>query len=161
MSSIIIERIEQVNQVMPLIGSSATFSVGPTNRLYINYKVHHLLANLRSDRRWFGRKIDRFLGMGGTQENYICQLVNFIHDKPRMPIICLDYWGSLGIDPHNKATELLLTFGYEDVTKVCCISCKKYPSEGIDWYAFGRKVGPCCHKPACYQPQPSGKKPSK
>lgn len=148
---LIAERVEQANGVISIFEPSVKLTV-QNNRLYFNHRDYKAPANLRSDHRWFENdKIHHMIS--GTTENFICQLVNWVKDNPRLPLRCLEYWNSLGIDKQGNTTFFLNRWGYEDTSKVCCVTCKVYPIQSIDWYAFDGVVGPCCRKRECYQPQ--------
>lgn len=108
----------------------------------------HRVARLSRARNWFAsRTIPRLLGLGGTDEQTLCQLILWYRGLPRLPARVLGHWQ----ERHSDFLPALLNAGYDDARSTLCVLCHQ-PFVGLDWWSVGRITGPCCsHDRGCRQ----------
>jgi hypothetical protein len=107
-------------------------------------------ARLRGQGDWtqFGY---RHRPTGGTGMQALAQLIRYVRDLPRLPLVTWEYWSSDTIKLCNPRTvELLKSGGYEDAKKTCCVLCgDPLFKRGLDWWSLDGVVGPSCRFGCC------------
>jgi hypothetical protein len=107
-------------------------------------------ARLRADGSWpaFGY---RNRTTGGTGFQALAQLIRYVRDLSRLPIMTWEYWGSDTVKLGTpRVVELLKSSGYDDVDKTCCVFCGDVSfKRGLDWWSLDGVVGPCCRWGNC------------
>lgn len=96
------------------------------------------------DRSWYPTIYDK-IPTGGTRIIAIAQLVNWIRDKPVLPIQSWEYWCSdkVGMKP-PEILEILKNSDYPKEYK--CLWCGS--NKNLDWYDFGKQSGLGCLHPS-------------
>ena len=143
------QRIEEANAIL------ATYQ--PGTRLYL--KGHSLRmawepyfnysASLRSqgDLPRYG---DRHRPCGHTGMQALAQLIRYVRDLNRLPLITWEYWASETILLCNAETlRLLSKSDYGDPTKTCCVLCGTTEFAGLDWWSLDGVTGPSCRYGGC------------
>ena len=82
---------------------------------------------------------------GGTRTTAMAQLINWVREKPCLPIQTWRYWCGpiVGLKP-IEVVDILLNSGYPSEFK--CVFCGKKDVQ-MDWYTYRSKQGLGCYKP--------------
>lgn len=97
----------------------------------------------------------RPLPIDGTGMQALAQLIRYVRDLPRLPLITWEYWGSEKIRLCTPRTiELLRKGGYGDPLKTGCVFCgdQQFQS-GLDWCSREEVTGPSCYGGMCREQQ--------
>lgn len=144
--------VEQLNEIAnPFIRRGNSFTVVSNGKLklyaptWICRPGPFATITLNGSRNWFRhRSVPRFLGLGGTDEQTLCQLILWWQGRPRLPGRVLRRW-----QENNKAfINALDNISYDDAMSTTCVLCGKPPA-GLDWWALGGVIGPCCSFGRC------------
>lgn len=118
---------------------------------------HDFPARLRTDGSWpqFGY---RQRSTGGTGMQAIAQLIRYVRDLPRLPMITWEYWAGERVKLATPRTVELLTHGnYGDPEKTKCVLCGTATfKRGLDWWSLDGVIGPCCSGGVCRDALKSG-----
>lgn len=90
------------------------------------------------------------LGLGGTLETILVQLILWHQGKPHRPLSAMRLWVDRGAG-NEKFLQLLEKYGY-DTQELCkCVLCGEYPikDSGLDWWKLGKNSGPVCSMGRC------------
>lgn len=111
---------------------------------------HNFPADLRSDGSWPRYGYD-CRPTGGTGLQALAQLIRYVRDLTRLPILTWEYWCGEKIGLGNTETlRLIRESEYGDPTKTCCIFCGTTEwKNGLDWYSYEGKIGPGCGWNTC------------
>jgi hypothetical protein len=114
---------------------------------YSKAKSRFLAADLNSQRTYFRHNNVRMqVGMGGTDERTLVNLILWYRGLPRLPGRVLKHW--------QERTEAfaagLDTHGYDDKHSLNCVLCGQ-PYVGLDWWSLGEVTGPCCSFGKCQE----------
>lgn len=111
---------------------------------------HDFPARLRNSGDWtqYGY---RQRPTGGTGMQALAQMIRFVRDLPRLPLITWEYWAADKIKLCTPETvELLRQGGYGDPAKTRCVLCGATENKrGIDWWSLDCVVGPSCFGGRC------------
>lgn len=111
---------------------------------------HDFPARLRADGSWtqYGYKQRP---TGGTGMQALAQLIRYVRDLPRLPLITWEYWAGERIALCNARTiEILAAGGYGDPEKTCCVLCGTRDfKRGLDWWSLDGVIGPSCYGGIC------------
>jgi hypothetical protein len=112
-------------------------------------------ARLREGGDWpsFGY---RQRSTGGTGFQALAQLIRYVRDLPRLPMVTWEYWASESVKLGTPRTvELLRSGGYSDPRKTCCVLCGDPDfKRGLDWWSLDGIVGPSCRFGECRELPP-------
>ena len=88
---------------------------------------------------------------GGTGFQALAQLIRYVHDLSRLPIITWEYWTGEKVKLGNEETlRLLRESDYGNPNKTCCILCGTTEfKKGLDWWSLNGKTGPSCWGGRC------------
>jgi hypothetical protein len=106
-------------------------------------------AVLRSDGSWpkFGY---RQRPTGGTGFQAMAQLIRYIRDLPRLPLVTWEYWAGASIQLGAARTiELLRASDYGNPDKTRCVLCGTLDFKGLDWWSLDGITGPSCFGGRC------------
>lgn len=148
--------LEQLNHVaVPLLRGAEFVLDGKrlnikARSLQVPVLWHYLAVTLDRQRQWFRhRTIDRYVGMGGTDEQTLVSLVLWCRGLPRLPGYVLKWWQT----GNGVFLKRLEEIGYDDAKSLTCVLCGKMPEGGLDWWSLGEGhkavTGPCCMRGAC------------
>jgi len=140
----------------PVLRGQAEFVLTPGRYLGLKpTKGEPIAAHLRNDRRWFRNHnaFRRAIGFGGSDEQTLCQLINWYRDWPRFPARVLLYWQAHSV----LFMEQLAEHQYDGEHSVTCVLCHKHQPSWLvggglfecDWWALGKVIGPCCFGARC------------
>lgn len=108
-------------------------------------------AHLRGDGLWPRYGYHTPPCCGGTGLQSLVQLIRYVRNLTRFPILTWEYWSSGPVQLCGQNTvELLRQSDYGDPKKTCCILCGSAEFKGgIDWWSLNGKTGPCCYMGLC------------
>lgn len=111
---------------------------------------HDFAAHLRADGSWtkYGY---RQRPTGGTGMQALAQLVRYVRDLSRLPLITWEYWAGDTVKLCTPQTlELIRASDYADPAKTCCVLCgtSEY-KRGLDWWSLDGVTGPSCYGGQC------------
>ena len=153
-------RIETANKVMDLFVPGVTLHQGRELRIKwtgvstgrqcdypARLRGHWLCSVPRHRTHW-----------GGTCENAIAQLILYVRDRPRLPMVTWEYWtaptGNVKLgreEARSKILPILRASDYNDPKKTCCVLCGASPCVGLDWWSLDGVEGPCCSMGKCLE----------
>ncbi|MGL5061382.1 MAG: hypothetical protein ACRC62_15520 [Microcoleus sp.] len=137
-------RLDAANQIMPLLLPSGELAL-TQNGIVVSWCNS---SGKSIKRRWCARRGSFFpvfsaiLPTGGTHITAIAQLVNWVRDRPCLPIQSWQYWCSekIGMKHGSKILPILEQSDYPKDRK--CFACGS--SGSLDWYDFGKHSGLGC-----------------
>ena len=99
-----------------------------------------MAVRLIGARNWFRyRLLPRTLGLGGTDEQTLCQLILYYRGLPRLPGRVLKAW-----QERNEEFRFNLDLlGYDDQKSLLCVLCG-HAILRLDWWSLGDVTGPSC-----------------
>ena len=155
-----LQKLKVANEVVKTIGNKTCKFVVEQNKLYLSWEAdtrfYKKLCRLQSGSHYFyAGTFRRNLGIGGTGESAMVQLVRWIKGLNVLPLSQWQYWASPSIelwqnnDVAKQVIALLTEAGYP--AEPVCIFCGKKPPNGYDWWSLSsKKEGLGCWKPeAC------------
>lgn len=111
---------------------------------------HDFSARLRSDGSWpmYGYNVRP---SGGTGYQALAQLIRYVRDLPRLPMLTWEYWAGDAVKLCTPATlELLRAGNYGDPDKTHCVLCGSAEwKRGLDWWSLNGVTGPSCRTGNC------------
>lgn len=114
---------------------------------------HDFAARLRSDGSWplYGYNVRP---SGGTAYQGIAQMIRYVRDLPRLPLLTWEYWSGDSVKLCTPRTlELLKSSDYSKKTN--CVLCGSSEwKRGLDWWSLDGKIGPCCSHGKCQEASP-------
>lgn len=154
------DRIKTANHILETLGYGIELYQG-NRELRMRWPkwnkagCHDFPARLRGDGSWpaFGY---RQRPCGGTGIQALAQVIRYVRNLPRLPVITWQYWTSDKVKIGNAQTlEIIKSSDYGDPTKTCCILCGCTDfKNGLDWWSLDGKTGPCCMFEACEEKKP-------
>jgi hypothetical protein len=142
--------VEQLNEmadpILKRVGAAFVLCVGKLRIRQVNERrlphgrvtIHR--PALRGTRNWFRYDlVGRELGIGGTDEQTLCQLILWYRDLPRLPGYVLKNWQERSPDFCAAIDRV----GYDDDKSTRCVICGEKPT-GLDWWSLNGVTGPCC-----------------
>jgi len=125
--SLVKDRVTLANQVLAELDDvyrgKLEFQIKGHN-LYLATAKVCTLARLDSMGLYLHPKIKTYrLGLCGTENQFVSQVILWLYDRPRYSLSCLAYWVDEGIGS-KQALKLLETYGYNNpaIQAVCGVS---------------------------------------
>jgi len=139
-----LQRLAVANQVINLI-SPQTQLIAKNHRIWVQWQS----SQGTICKQWQTRKGSFFptwsprFPEGGTYTTAIAQLINWVRDKPCLPLDTWKYWCSdvVGMKP-KEILDILAASDYPKERK--CYFCGRTDAN-LDWYTFGDKSGLGCY----------------
>ncbi len=140
--------IAQANKILQSFYPDFEIYRSASRRLRIKSRYGDIPANVASHSGSLSCNYGK-LGTGGTGALAIGQLIRWIRNQTRLPLISWEYWSSEKIKLcNNKTVELVKNSSYCNDKKTCCVLCG---SKNVgDWWIRDGIVGPCCYLGRCY-----------
>lgn len=88
---------------------------------------------------------------GGTGMQALAQLIRYVRDLPRLPMVTWEYWAGDRVKLCERRTIILLNAaGYGDTLKTRCVLCGDTEfKRGLDWWSLDKVTGPSCRNGVC------------
>jgi hypothetical protein len=95
---------------------------------------------------------------GGTGMQALAQLIRYVRDLPRLPLVTWEYWAGDTVQLATpRALEILRASDYGNPKKTCCVLCgDPHFKRGLDWWSLDRVVGPACYGGNCQKEEAHG-----
>jgi hypothetical protein len=144
--TIFLKRLETANQVINLLMPSTRLLV-QSDHICVEWKTSKGIVC----KQWQTHKGSFFptwsekFPTGGTVTTAIAQLINWVRDKPCLPIQTWRYWcgDSVRMRP-LVILDILDRAGYPSEFR--CVFCGKKDGQ-MDWYTFNKQSGLGCYSP--------------
>ena len=152
------ERVAVANAVLALFMPGTRLYYSEKERLRMQWNTlreggprHDFSAKLRSDGSWpkYGYNVRP---SGGTGFQALAQLIRYVRDWHRLPLLTWEYWGgdSVKLFDDQSLVNLLREGNYGDPAKVCCVLCGTVEHKrGLDWWSLNGVTGPSCFGGLC------------
>ena len=111
---------------------------------------HDFPARLRAQGDWPAYGYNQRC-TGGTGYNALGQLIRYVRDLSRFPMMTWEYWAGDAVKLCNARTlDILRSGGYDDPAKTRCVLCGDVTfARGLDWWSLGGVTGPSCWGGRC------------